>query len=527
MNAKTYYDTCTKQLRYTKGQRSILEYIKILNLNSQKYSIVEKNPYLILPKNLLIYNTCYPIVRDVITGTAICAKNSVGIQIRIYALNIAEFASHATRDELYKQYDVWRELLFYEKIREDILKKKICPHFPILYGYFTSPNEDVDFFKLSKNTVNERDRITKEYQTFLFREGIIKPILNPNNRPQYVATPRYIRDIFIPLPDEIDPKLQRYSGQCLVLLTESSTYNIYMWASRQYDTHGVANKMTNHGFHREYEWSNVFFQLGVACAVMQKYKIYVSDMSLKDNVYIKDLHLDGNNMGYWRYVIDGISYYLPNIGYLLMVDSNFKDKNKDGLINENTKRNYKITIGDLFEKNDPATLDNMIYENFKNLFNPNNFSQEYLSNNVNQPPDEIMTMLGNIQNETEKNINKIVAKYFPQFLHDRIGTNLNDKEIPNLKAVNDVFRVGELVALIVASEVYVWVMVDSINTNNQTLRVFNRETNPTTGIISSEYRDIPMSSVKQYPSLITIDHVFKAENRIVDSELLETYIINI
>lgn len=521
-NIQSYYDLCQSRTKYAKGQRSILEFLKVLNVNPNKFSIFEKNPYLMLPKNLLIFNTCYPIVFDEVSGGAMCAKNSVGLQMRIYALNVAEYVSHVTRDPLFKKYDVWRELLFYEMIREEILKKKVCPHFPIDYGYVLSPNSQIDFGVLSRRPDNERDRITKDYQDFLFREGVIKRTVSVSTD-AYVARARYIWNEIFPLPDEIDPSLQKYSGQCLVVMTEAPTFNIYLWASRQYNVKGIVNKMTNHGYHQAFEWINVLFQIAVAMAVMQKYRIYLADMTLEDNVYIKDLHTEGNNVGYWRYVIGGRSYFLPNLGYLVMIDSNFKDITKDGLINEESSRSYKLAIDDLFEKVDKDVLDKEIYANFKNLFNPNNFSPEYLSNNVNPLPDEIITLIKNINDDTEIDITKLLGKYFTDFFHDRIGTNLNEREVSNLKSVNDVFKVGELVAFTPSVNNYVWVMIDEIN--NDQARIFNRVTNPTTGIVTPEYSTIPINSLRQYPSLISIDHVFKVENRIVDADLLETYII--
>merc|ERR1711871_860175 len=46
------------------------------------------------------------------------------------------------------EFNLWREIAFYEFTREEILKKKICPHFPMLYSWFISTGSDVDFKKL-------------------------------------------------------------------------------------------------------------------------------------------------------------------------------------------------------------------------------------------------------------------------------------------------------------------------------------------------------------------------------------------
>ena len=40
-------------------------------------------------------------------------------------------------------------LMFYQYIREEILKKKICPHFPFLYSYYVTNNTGIDFNKIN------------------------------------------------------------------------------------------------------------------------------------------------------------------------------------------------------------------------------------------------------------------------------------------------------------------------------------------------------------------------------------------
>ena len=37
----------------------------------------------------------------------------------------------------------------------------------------------------------------------------------------------------------------------------------------------------------------------------------------------KDLMNNEQVMGYWKYILEDFEYYIPNHGYLLMIDSNF------------------------------------------------------------------------------------------------------------------------------------------------------------------------------------------------------------
>ena len=52
------------------------------------------------------------------------------------------------------------------------------------------------------------------------------------------------------------------------------------------------------------------------------------------------------NLLYWKYKINGSNYYVPNFGYLLMVDSLYKDlKTTDNTIkNDDKKEILKIMV---------------------------------------------------------------------------------------------------------------------------------------------------------------------------------------
>ena len=58
---------------------------------------------------------------------------------------------------------------------------------------------------------------------------------------------------------------------------------------------------------------------------MQINKIFISNFDLERNVFVKDLSFRGTVTEYWKYKINGVDYYIPNLGYLVMIDSNFGD----------------------------------------------------------------------------------------------------------------------------------------------------------------------------------------------------------
>ena len=57
-------------------------------------------------------------------------------------------------------------------------------------------------------------------------------------------------------------------------------------------------------------WFSILFQLLVGMSVLQKNKIHFNEFSLENNVYIRDVYSNTDILGYWKYVVDGINYYI-------------------------------------------------------------------------------------------------------------------------------------------------------------------------------------------------------------------------
>ena len=122
------------------------------------------------------------------------------------------------------------------------------------------------------------------------------------------------------------------------------------WASRLYQKDNNIGRMINSGFHTDKIWQSVMFQLMVALYCLQVNKIYYSSFSLDDNVYIKDLASTSNVTSYWKYKINGIDYYIPNYGYLVIFDSKYCDITSTVNVDPN-KREFKICSSKLFSNN--------------------------------------------------------------------------------------------------------------------------------------------------------------------------------
>ena len=143
-----------------KSNNSLLSYLKFMELNPYNTNHFNNNPYEGLPNDMLIYRSCYPIRYDKNTGLVQCAKNSIGVNIRIYRLTNEEYDIRKKQNVEYFDCDVWREVLYYEYIREKIIKPYVCPHFNTMYCYYICENSDIDFDKVLK--IKGKKRIMPE-----------------------------------------------------------------------------------------------------------------------------------------------------------------------------------------------------------------------------------------------------------------------------------------------------------------------------------------------------------------------------
>ena len=138
--------------------KSIQSFFRILAFNP--YNVKNENPYKDLPFNFLFYNMAYPVRYD---GSQInIAKNSMGLNLRIYSLSngaLLRLISPNTQINIgsamapnyltWKNFDVLRELYYYEYIRDMIIKRNVSPNFITLFFYKLDSESKIDYQQLS------------------------------------------------------------------------------------------------------------------------------------------------------------------------------------------------------------------------------------------------------------------------------------------------------------------------------------------------------------------------------------------
>ena len=601
----------------TTNRKNLLSYLKLLDLNPYHNSRFTNNPYLSLPKKMLMYRSCYPMKLDPTTKKTTCSKYSIGLNLRIYEMTAAEYnirkLNNESNEMKHKEFNLWREVAFYEYIKEEILKKNICPNFPIIYSWFISGGTEIDFNGLKglqnkygqidgsgkplKNTIDnaKREALQLEYQQNFKKyiandERFIKlsmdgspyhfdgyGFLVDNKNTRVADNANFKNKAFNKKEQElinlsirmkhngqIEIKLadlDKPAHRCLLILTEAPNYNIVQWATKTYEHEvlGPVKTMIQTGYHPINVWMNVLFQLLVALHVMQRKEITFFEMTLEDNVYIKDLMNNEQTVGYWKYIIDGFEYFIPNQGFLLFIDSNYKDIEKNrtsGGIwskpdNKEDKDIFKVygNVDPEYEqnKNNPIIntssvgtpvggttykqqFDNMHSDNIKNIFNESKFSLAFTNNGGIKPDGKILSRIKDIHNDVQSNTDllPVIQKYMTRFLHNRVGTAVSTAEkergIDTSSTVINPEK-GKLYATN-TSKGLIWVIYKDRDTTTGKLDVFSRQDleNNNSDVVNVT---LPPGSLYEYKSFEPIEQKYKAnEVKLGEDELLETYRID-
>jgi hypothetical protein len=522
-----------EEMTITGGKNSLLSYIKILDINPY---VLNKDPYKDLSANFLLYRAAYPVRLEQKSKTINIGKPSMGINIRIYMMTYGDLNCQKIkfRNGEADNFDLWREIKYYDFIKNEIVKKKISPNFicPILYK--TDSKSKIDWNKLEmiksqgihKNTTLELNDNQKKINSNHFikkNSGLITNFL-----PNFFILNSKSKDISNTQNKDIDKEdITINSGNVLILLTEAPTSSIIQWSSVIYESFGSVKKMISSGYHTPDVWKSILFQLVYAFTVLQEKSVYIENFSLDNNVYIKDINSDPNSIGSWIYKVNNIDYYIPNFGYILLIDSKYTDiQIESKLINENdTNQNKKFKIyGDIYNFNSDENMNKLklkILLQFKSIINPDNFRHQLKIKGGSIPDDSVLNLLTNMHKFNSNNIKDYFIEFFKNFLHNRVGTLLTKTEKENINLnFNPIFKnnEGKLMPYLKRFQEYEWVIylgdngprkniIRMINNNLEIVQVF-----PTT--------------LKSYPDNEKIFPETKKSMKYDESYIYETYDLN-
>jgi hypothetical protein len=521
------------------GNNSLLSWIKIYDINP--YTL-KPNPYEDIPTGFLLYRSAYPIRYSKDDNLLKTIPTSMAFNLRIYQLSQGALRAMKIKGLNLDHFDVWRDIKYYQQI-DKIIKNNVSPNFINLVLYVIDSKSKVGFDQLELikkrkdrgafNLQTDNDKKINKYALTL--EDIVagkkleesRKLLHPSLtlKPRFASTKLTYEDeleskvatlkksleelktgsIDPSKPPELSADdLTKSSGKLLVAVTEAPNSNIIKWNSKVYQSNGTVKKMIATGYHKPDVWRSVLFQLLYACAVLEKNKLYFNNFSLENNVFIKDVQTDGTGNSCWVYKIDNVEYYVPNYGYMVVIDSNYADVKelKD-------KQQYKI-YGDVYSPlNGDITGDfgRLIRGKIDNLFNEASF--KYSDSNDFEP--EVQSILTNIKasnSDFSKPISSSFASCFPEFFNNKIGKLLTklEKESFNLLSKPD-FRVGSLMVRQRRYDEYEWVIYVGDDKGNKK-KIQTKEG------IKFDNPSVFSSSLFSYPDAVVPD----------DKQIIDTYV---
>jgi hypothetical protein len=418
------------------------------------------------PQNFIMFNVCFPIKYD--NNQLTCAEDSLRGHIRIYKL--FDTTDTSNTNALNK---VFFELLYYKKI-EELIKINKYPNFVLSYGVILAPCK-IDFNKINDLKLETINNLSGIYN---------------NNNPS-VST----------------------STNSLLILTESVNYNIIQWASKQYEKSDIFYMSTviSTGVRSVEAWKSVIFQLLVAIYILHHNKIGFKNFSLKNNVFIKKIDITPPTIKYWKYIIDGVEYYAPNHGFLVMIDSNFIDINN--IVIDKTDKNF-LTPGQKYDYNTDININNII----KEIFNfDSNFGTNFTSTGGTVPSDKVKDIFNNIYNKvdttllTDDDFKTIITENFNFYRYEKLGHIISESELNEYKLLeyDKNFKKGDLVLYKKFSKAYIissYIDKNKISTNNASLNTYDEN-------------NVNLNEVNISEDLIT-KFIYKS-----NKEIIETYYI--
>ena len=519
-------------------KKSLLSYVRLIELNPYTE---QKNPYHGLATDFMLYNAAYPIKYEQDKNHLAIVKNPIGLNIRLYKLSKGADRALGLNNRIdLNDFEVLREIKYYEYVRENILKTKTSPNFISLYlyakdstsrlnydeinllKYRTFPQKQLEVNKDNTNLVNNLHMITVNQTTGM-------PNTNWPRMKNYNHQP-------VPLMQTVD--LNKDEGMSLVAVTEAPNNNIIKWASPLYQSFGAVQQEVETGYHNAEVWKSILFQLVYSCAVLEEADICFENFSLLNNFYIKDLFADPGKRNHWIYKVNNHEFFIPNYGYLLVIDTNFADiftTSEQNLNNiKSGNRRFKIHSNKLFGNKNSQTISSLgngrFMNQFKNIINKDSFNAE-LRKMGGQPPDAIiLNLLDRMYNHPIADsagnpikIREFLKKFFPEFLHNRVGTLLtkDEKEVLPQFPDNKFFE-GELVVYQERYGEFKWAIFEddvNIGTNLNKKRIRTSHTsNPIDVFSSSLYKFPDKEIIKQdVKNGILLDPEFTLETYNLDN----------
>jgi hypothetical protein len=329
-----------------------------------------------------------------------------------------------------------------------------------------------------------------------------------------------INNLYNKIIDNVMEDVTCDSGKVLILLTEAPTSGFLQWCSSQYESSGTIRKMISTGYHMPEVWKSVIFQIVYAFSVMEKKELCFNKFN-RNNIYLKDVVSVPEVNNCWIYRVNKMNYYVPNYGYIAMIDSKYSDI----ILEENcTNKEQQFKIyGKLFNVNNSCVNSKeKLVKQFKDFFNRDSFDSYLKQAGAKLPDETILTLINSISDSISRNneISKVLIDCFKDYVHNRVGTLLTITEKNNLnimaKPKFDDTDKGKPIVYQERFDTYKWI----IYVGDSTSKPFHKQVIKEKG---GQVEEVPTNRLFAYPSDQTIGPEPGGDKRQEVGNVLETY----
>jgi hypothetical protein len=402
-------------------------------------------------------------------GQIVCAKHSLGINARIYKYDMINGIE-----------DVDKEKRFYDEVF-GIISRGMCPNFPIMYGFYKAKDTGIDFNELRK-----------------------------------LANKRTIK------------KRRKVDSDCFVILTESPTCTFENWYTNQVSGDGAVMKTIRTGYHNDIEWMSVIFQIIIAIYALCRNGILFNIRLL--NIFIKDTFQ--TEIVYWKYIINGVEYFVPNSRYLVMIDVMPEKETLEYLsdnLDEKIISNYLSVLTTIFNS---ATFTG------QGKVLPSAYIIDLLGkivNNATSLLDKIsspkLIEINAIKDDTKRKAKtdwyfdfldifatEIIFNCFGQnYLHKKIGSELTEIDKYNIKDIEGIFIKEEGTMAVYVSGYNSFKFVWVIKQNNDMYSVLIKEG------LNIVKKDVSYTRLRNYANADKISNRITIDGNEKEIKVIETY----
>lgn len=547
-----------EDMSLTGGKDSILEHVQMHDLNPYHY----KNPQKELPNGFMLYSSAYPIRYDASKQQIKLGKNSMGINMRIYRLSHEELSAHFNGHIDKLNHNVWRELAYYQKVNQ-IMKEQKVPSFVKMHFWVLDRQSNIKWNQLEtikyqgvdlkqlhqlvngrRKTIPKIEEIRKElFNKYITNDTLRKVVEAEINKgiteqtwidlkDKYEAIFPAFKDITSPsnqirktimaLSQELPQHILEDSKVSLGIITESPQQTFINWATPIYQGTGSLKTMIQTGYHEPDVWSSLLFQYIYGLAVLQKNNIHMVNFEPKYNLLVKNIYHDDRDTKHWRYNMDGLTFFIPNNGYVGVIDSYYNQQVDESKM--------KIEMEGLKDDNNNVynqdTIKNNVFEfMFKKVIDIDFYgpSGQWRELGGLPPPDEFMKLLEKI-NDKIIEYGSDISKYlneFTMFLHNKAGKRVDSTEIDNLdmsRVPSNIKRNKLMIRRDPVDNIYKFVVILNTDTTN-TISFINKY------MVWDGEKVVSVSSAQLFEPHDTIEPDYQKGVKLDKQNILESYSI--